>query len=77
MEDMSFLTKKEEWSSLRAVKNGQVYIADFVMFTQSCASTLVDGIECLANMIHPKHYTISDALKVKFSNYKDLLLLSS
>ena len=48
------------------MKNNQVYIADFAMFTQSSASTLVDGIECLAKMIHPEYYTVSDALKVKF-----------
>ncbi len=77
MEDMYFLTEREEWNSLRAVKNGQVYIADFAMFTQSSASTLVDGIECLASMIHPEHCTVSDALKVKFSNYNDLLVATS
>ncbi len=77
MEDMSFLTEKKEWNSLRAVKNGQVYIADFAMFTQSSASTLVDGIECLATMIHPEYYNVSDTLNVKFSNYEDLLLTTS
>ncbi|CAM1357415.1 MULTISPECIES: ABC transporter substrate-binding protein [Tenacibaculum] len=69
LEDMKFLEDKKEWNTLRAVKNKKVYIADFAMFTQSSASTLVDGIECLAQMIHPNHYTIADELKVKFSNY--------
>lgn len=73
MEDMKFLEEKEEWNSLRAVKNKQVYIADFAMFTQSSAGTLVEGIECLAKMIHPEHYSISGELKTKFSNYHDLI----
>lgn len=77
MEDMRFLEDKPEWSSLRAVKNGEVYIADFAMFTQSSASTLVDGIACLAAMIHPKNFNIPDNLKVKFSNYNDLLVLDN
>ncbi len=73
MEDMKFLEEKEEWNSLRAVKNKQVYIADFAMFTQSSAGTLVEGVECLAKMIHPEYYSISEELKTKFSNYHDLI----
>ncbi|MEX6625385.1 ABC transporter substrate-binding protein [Tenacibaculum salmonis] len=77
MEDMQFLEDKPEWSSLKAVKNKQVFIADFAMFTQSSASTLVDGIECLSSMIHPNYFSVSSELTVKFSNYNDLLLLNS
>ncbi|CAM1333298.1 ABC transporter substrate-binding protein [Tenacibaculum aestuariivivum] len=77
MEDMRFLEDKPEWKSLKAVKNKQVFIADFAMFTQSSASTLVDGIECLAAMIHPNYFEVSSELTVKFSNYNDLLMLDS
>ncbi|WP_233899046.1 ABC transporter substrate-binding protein [Tenacibaculum piscium] len=77
MEDMRFLEDKPEWSSLKAVKNKQVFIADFAMFTQSSASTLVDGIACLAAMIHPNYFEVSSELTVKFSNYNDLLMLDS
>jgi iron complex transport system substrate-binding protein len=74
MEDMQFLIDNPNWNNLRAVKNKQVYIADFAMFTQSSAGTLVDGIECLAAMIHPDYYTVSEHLNVKFANYHDLLV---
>lgn len=74
MEDMKFLEEKAEWNSLRAVQNKQVYIADFDMFTQPSASTLVNGIECLAKMIHPEYYTVSEELSVKFSNYHHLIV---
>ncbi|WP_237588893.1 ABC transporter substrate-binding protein [Polaribacter sargassicola] len=68
-EDMQFLENKPEWKSLKAVKNKQVFIADFDMFTQSSAGTLVNGIECLAKMIHPEHFEISEKLSRKFLNY--------
>ncbi|WP_299016773.1 ABC transporter substrate-binding protein [uncultured Polaribacter sp.] len=69
-EDMKFLEEKPEWKTLRAIQNQQVYIADFDMFTQSSAKTLVDGISCLSQMIHPKHFTTTAALQQKFVNYK-------
>ena len=77
LEDMHFLEERSEWKNLRAVQNNQVYIADFDMFTQSSAGTLVNGVECLAAMIHPESYNISKHLASKFYNYKDLLVLNS
>ncbi len=76
-QDMLFLEEKPEWSSLKAVKNNQVFISDFDMFTQSSAGTLVDGIECLAAMIHSKFYNAPKHLSSKFCNYKDLLVSNS
>ncbi|MGY0426066.1 MAG: ABC transporter substrate-binding protein [Polaribacter sp.] len=74
LEDMKFLEEKPEWNTLKAVKNKQVYIADFDMFTQSSANTLVNGIECLFKMIHPEHAKISEELLQKFTNYRQLLV---
>ncbi len=76
LEDMEFLIHKSGWNDLRAVKNKNVYIADFAMFTQSSAGTLVDGIECLAAMIHPEYYSVSEKLKAKFTNYHDLVVVN-
>jgi iron complex transport system substrate-binding protein len=75
LEDMKFLEEKPEWTTLSAVKNGQVYLADFDMFTQSSADTLVNGIECLAKMIHPEYFEISGILNQKFINYKELIVV--
>lgn len=66
LEDMKFLTERNEWNSLKAVQNKQIYIADFDLFTQSSASTLVDGIELLAHLFHPKVSSLSENLKNKF-----------
>ncbi|ANW96685.1 ABC transporter substrate-binding protein [Wenyingzhuangia fucanilytica] len=69
LEDMKFLEAKPEWNSLRAVQNKQVYLADFDMFTQSSASTLVDGIEVLAHIFHPSVFTEPKGLEHKYCNY--------
>ena len=65
LEEMHILTTKPEWPSLRAVQNKRVYIADFSLFTQSSAGTLVDGIELLAGLFHPNHIKIPKRLSEK------------
>ena len=75
LEDMKFLEERPEWQGLKAVQNGNVYLADFDMFTQSSAATLVNGIECLAKMIHPQYFKISADLSQKFTNYKELTVV--
>lgn len=67
--DMPFLTQRPEWKQLRAVQNKQVYIADFDMFTQPSASTLVNGVEALAKMIHPLHYELPSHIASKFHSF--------
>jgi iron complex transport system substrate-binding protein len=69
LKDMPFLTNRPEWKNLRAVKNKAVYIADFDLFTQPSASTLVNGIEILAKIIHPEFYEVSKNLQHKFFNF--------
>jgi iron complex transport system substrate-binding protein len=51
-EEMSLITDKIGWTELAAVRQNQVYIADFDMFTQPSVGTLVEGIEALACMFH-------------------------
>ncbi len=75
LDDMKFLEEKPEWETLQAVKNDQVYIADFDMFTQPSASTLVNGIEVLAKIIHSEYYPTPTNLEHKFVNYADLKLV--
>lgn len=69
MEEMHRLTKKENWDSIEAVKSKQVYLADFALFTQPSASTLVDGIELLAALFHPSLFTIPQHLKNKTAGF--------
>ena len=66
LEEIHLLTNKQEWQHLQAVKNNRVYIADFDLFTQPSASTLVNGIELLSCMFHPDLFQAPEFLKHKF-----------
>jgi iron complex transport system substrate-binding protein len=66
--ELHLLTEKEGWKELTAVKNKQVFIASFELFTQPSASTLVDGIELLASLFHPALFPVSQRMKNKFQN---------
>lgn len=69
MKEMHLLTKKEGWKSLQAVRNHNVFITDFYLFTQSSAGTLVSGIELLASLFHPDIIGASEDLRFKFQKY--------
>ena len=64
-EELHLLTQKEWWNNLKAVQNKHVYLADFDLFTQPSASTLVDGIELLSALFHPQLFSIPAPLKYK------------
>jgi iron complex transport system substrate-binding protein len=66
--EMSLITDKIGWTELAAVRQNQVYIADFDMFTQPSVGTLVDGIEALACMFHPDLFKADDHISKKFIN---------
>ncbi len=70
LEELHLLVEKEGWSNLKAVKENAVFIADFDMFTQSSANTLVDGIELLAGLFHPKVIKVPEKLSEKYSHFK-------
>lgn len=67
-EELHLLTKRPEWKSLQAVRNNQVHIVDFELFTQPSASTLVDGIAVLAALFHPQLFGVPVNLKDKVIN---------
>lgn len=68
LEELHLLTSKDEWGQLQAVKNKQVFVADYDLFTQPSASTLVDGIELLAALFHPTLFDIPARLQHKCIN---------
>jgi iron complex transport system substrate-binding protein len=71
-EEMHLLTKKDNWNEIEAVKTNQVYLADFDLFTQPSASTLVDGIELLAALFHPSLFSIPSHLQHKTALFNQL-----
>lgn len=68
-EEMHLLICKEGWEEIEAVKNNQVYLADFDLFTQPSASTLVGGIELLAALFHPNLFKVPASLENKYAHY--------
>jgi iron complex transport system substrate-binding protein len=44
---------RPEWSSLPAVRNGEVYVADGHAYFNGSGPRLVDGLEILAEILHP------------------------
>ncbi|MEM9647645.1 MAG: ABC transporter substrate-binding protein [Bacteroidota bacterium] len=66
LKELHLLGTKKDWDSLRAVQENRVYLADFDLFTQSSANTLVNGIELLAGIFHPEAVAIPEHLKRKY-----------
>ena len=50
IEELHILNAKPGWNNLAAVKNDAVFVADYDLFTQPSAGTLVEGIELLARI---------------------------
>lgn len=65
LQEMYLLEQKEGWADVEAVKTGQVFIADFDLFTQPSPAGLVDGIELLAALFHPALFNMPDQLQSK------------
>lgn len=68
LQEMYLLEQKQDWHGLQAVKNKNVFVLDFDLFTQPSASTLVDGIELLAALFHPQLFKVPQHLQHKFVN---------
>lgn len=64
--EIHLLTQLPEWNGLKAVQNRQVYLADFDLFTQPSAGTLVNGIALLAALFHPQLFQIPASLQHKY-----------
>lgn len=65
--ELSLLTSLPGWNNLQAVKNGETFLADYDLFTQPSASTLVDGVELLAALFHPGIFTMPEHLQKKWA----------
>ncbi|RNC79507.1 MAG: ABC transporter substrate-binding protein [Balneola sp.] len=64
-EEIDILVNKKGWDQVSAVRNGEVYLVDFDLFTQSSAGTLVDGIEVLASLFHPEIFNLPKRISHK------------
>ncbi len=51
--EMYWLTDRPEWASLRAVRGGQVYLADGNQYFNRPGPRVVESLEILAEILHP------------------------
>ncbi|WP_404980342.1 ABC transporter substrate-binding protein [Chitinophaga pollutisoli] len=66
LDELDLVTKVPGWNNLQAVRNNEVHLADYDLFTQPSASTLTDGVEVLAHLFHPQIFSPPQHLKHKF-----------
>lgn len=66
LKELHLLSSREGWQNLQAVKNNAVFVADYDLFTQPSASTLVDGITLLAALFHPGLFELAPYLQAKY-----------
>ncbi len=52
--EMALLAGKTEWESLRAVRQGRVFVADGSTYFSRPGPRIVDSLEMLAYMLHPE-----------------------
>jgi iron complex transport system substrate-binding protein len=55
-QDLPLLTRKPEWSQLRAVRQGRVYLADGNQYFNRPGPRLVESLEILAEILHPETF---------------------
>ena len=57
LEDVPILSGKEGWESMPAVQNNRVYAIDASAYTSRSGPRLVDGLEIMAEMLHPELFS--------------------
>ncbi len=55
-QELSALTRKPEWSALRAVRNGRVYLTDGNQYFNRPGPRLAESLEILAELLHPEAF---------------------
>ena len=55
-EEMPALSGKPEWSRLRAVRSGRVYLTDGNQYFNRAGPRLVESLEILAEVLHPEAF---------------------
>lgn len=53
-EEMGWLVKRKEWSQMRAVQTGRIFIADGNQYFHRPGPRLAESLEILAEMLHPE-----------------------
>lgn len=57
LEDVPVLAARDGWATLPAVRNNRVYVIDAGAYTSRSGPRLVDGLEIIAELLHPNQFT--------------------
>jgi iron complex transport system substrate-binding protein len=57
LEQAALLKQRSNWNDLPAVRQGRVYAVDANAYFARPGPRIVEGIELLAHLIHPKYFT--------------------
>ena len=57
LQEVNQLTSQEGWESLPAAEGGQVYVVDASSYFSRSGPRLVDGLEMMAEIIHPEIFS--------------------
>jgi iron complex transport system substrate-binding protein len=57
LQDVPILAQKEGWADIPAVRNNRVYVIDAGAYTSRSGPRLVDGLEIIAEMVHPELFS--------------------
>ena len=57
LQEIRLLTGREGWESLPAVQQGRVYVVDASSYFSRSGPRLVDGLEMMAEMLHPELFS--------------------
>ena len=57
LQDIPLLSQRAGWQTLPAVRNRRVYVVDAGAYTSRSGPRLVDGLEIMAEMIHPELFS--------------------
>lgn len=69
--DMPILSHKKEWNNLISVKQNKVYLTDGNAYFSRPGPRLVDGLEIMANALHPDVHQLPNNL-IAVTKYQEL-----
>jgi iron complex transport system substrate-binding protein len=72
LEDMSILSRKDEWSTMKSVKQNNVYLTDGNAYFSRPGPRLVDGLEIMAHALHPDIHILPNNL-VAAKKYQEFI----
>lgn len=72
LEDMSILSRKAEWSTMKSVTQNNVYLTDGNAYFSRPGPRLVDGLEIMAHVLHPDVHMLPDNL-IAAKNYQEFI----